>query len=379
VSRLAVAAAVAALVLTACGRVPIATAPSPDVSASPEQTPVAAVTPSASGSAKPIASTPSPSPHVSPSSSRSTATPSPTFAPLAISSAAFHTGEVRIGYTDVPLVATGGKSPYTWSVGTGALPDGLGLSGNTVGGTPSVAGSFPFSVVATDARGVTATSPVTVNIANYLSGNGTCLKGCSVERLCNAVCGNYAKPIGGVAPFTVTLASGAIPTGTSLGWPALTGQFTTAGAFSFVASVVDALGAKTSVAANFTVFAHIAWRAKTATCGPSYGCTVTIAYSMGTPGGTPTLSLGKISCTNPPCTGKAPEPALNTLPKAPCFTYTVDALKSAVTFSFGSPGTCGDWVGTFVAKITDQSLCGAGPVYCSANITVTVDSETRFG
>src|SRR6185437_14259686 len=97
-----------------------------------------------------------------------------------------------------------------------------------------------------------------------------------VENLCSTVCGTYAKPVGGVAPFSVSLASGAVPAGTTLGWPALTGQFSGVGTYSFVATVTDSLGAKTSVTANYQVFAHIAWRLKSAACGPGYGCTVTI-------------------------------------------------------------------------------------------------------
>jgi len=381
--KISLIAIFAALLLTACGRVPVASLPSPSPQSTPtvDSTPVAGETPTTvpTGSSKPTASAQI-SPRSTPSTSHPTATPSPTFAPLVINPPSYHAGEVRIAYADITFGATGGKAPYSWSLSGGALPDGLGLSaGGTVSGTPTLAGTFAFTALVTDARGITASSAGSINVANYLAASGICAKGCSVENLCNTVCGTYAKASGGVGPFTVSLASGAIPSGTSLGWPALTGTFSGVGAYSFVASVTDSLGAKVSVSANYNVFAHIAWRVKSGACGPSYGCSVTLGYSMGTPGGTPTLSFGKVVCGSPPCTGKAPEPALNTLPKSPCFTYSVDPLKSVVTMSFGSPGTCGDWVGSFVAKITDQNLCAPGPVYCSANVTVTVDSEAIFG
>jgi putative Ig domain-containing protein len=382
-SKLGVALGLCALVVVACGRVPLGSVPSPSAQSTPtvDSTPVAGETPTSmpTGSSKPTVS-PKTSPRSTPSTSRPTPTPSPTFAPLVVNPPSYHPGEVRITYADITFGATGGKAPYSWSLSGGALPDGLGLSsGGAVSGTPTLAGSFGFTALVTDARGVTASSAGSISIANYLAASGLCAKGCSVENLCNTVCGTYAKPAGGVGPFTVSLASGAIPSGTTLGWPALTGTFSGVGAYSFVASVTDSLGAKISVSANYNVFAHIAWRVKSAACGPAYGCTVTLTYSMGTPGGTPTLSFGKVICGNPPCTGKAPEPVLNTLPKSPCFTYSVDPLKSAVTMSFGSPGTCGDWVGSFIAKITDQNLCAPGPAYCSANVTVTVDSEAKYG
>jgi hypothetical protein len=289
---------------------------------------------------------------------------------------------VQIGYAAVTFTASGGKSPYAFSLSSGALPGGLTLSSaGAISGTPTAAGTFTFGVQVGDALGGKASTTGSINVANYLSGNGTCIKGCSVENLCIALCGTYAKPVGGVGPFNATLTSGAIPSGTAFGWPALTSQFNGVGSYSFVVTVTDSLGATTSVSANFNVFAHIAWRAKTAACGPGYGCTVTIGYGGGTPGGTPTLSFGKIVCDAPPagpCSGRAPEPPANTLPKAPCFTYRVDPASSTATMTFGMPGTCGDWVGSFVAKITDQNLCSSG-VYCSASITVTVDSEAKYG
>src|SRR5207248_2163867 len=59
------------------------------------------------------------------------------------------------GATGVPyslaLTATGGSPPYTWSVLSGALPDGLSLSfGGSITGTPTAVGQFTFTVRAID-------------------------------------------------------------------------------------------------------------------------------------------------------------------------------------------------------------------------------------
>ena len=49
------------------------------------------------------------------------------------------------------LVATGGTNPDTWSVTPGALPAGLSLTaGGTITGTPTVSGTFTFTVRVTD-------------------------------------------------------------------------------------------------------------------------------------------------------------------------------------------------------------------------------------
>ncbi|MHC4713467.1 MAG: Ig domain-containing protein [Planctomycetota bacterium] len=50
------------------------------------------------------------------------------------------------------LAATGGATPYTWSVIAGVLPDGLGLNGATgeISGTATAYGTFAFTVQVDD-------------------------------------------------------------------------------------------------------------------------------------------------------------------------------------------------------------------------------------
>ena len=50
------------------------------------------------------------------------------------------------------LAATG-TAPITWSLESGSLPAGLTLSGNTISGTPTAAGTFTFTVKASNAAG----------------------------------------------------------------------------------------------------------------------------------------------------------------------------------------------------------------------------------
>jgi Putative Ig domain len=49
------------------------------------------------------------------------------------------------------LTASGGTPPYTWSVASGALPNGIALSSaGTLSGTPTQSGTVTFTVMATD-------------------------------------------------------------------------------------------------------------------------------------------------------------------------------------------------------------------------------------
>jgi putative Ig domain-containing protein len=54
----------------------------------------------------------------------------------------------------------------TWSITAGTLPDGLTLVGDTIEGTPTEAGTFPFTVQATTADG-TCTKDLSIEIADF--------------------------------------------------------------------------------------------------------------------------------------------------------------------------------------------------------------------
>jgi hypothetical protein len=71
--------------------------------------------------------------------------------PLAITTASLPSGTVSNSYA-TKLVASRGRSPYTWSLADGALPPGLTLSlTGAISGKPTTAGTFSFTVLVTDA------------------------------------------------------------------------------------------------------------------------------------------------------------------------------------------------------------------------------------
>ena len=71
-------------------------------------------------------------------------------------------GQMGVPY-NTTITAMGGVAPYTWLVKDpatlGALPAGLtlGAADGVLGGTPTVTGSFIFTVEATDSAGTAAT------------------------------------------------------------------------------------------------------------------------------------------------------------------------------------------------------------------------------
>ena len=77
---------------------------------------------------------------------------------LVVMTSALPGGQMGVPY-NTTITAMGGVPPYTWAVVLGALPAGLslGVVDGVLGGTPTVTGSFVFTVEATDSAGTAAT------------------------------------------------------------------------------------------------------------------------------------------------------------------------------------------------------------------------------
>lgn len=71
--------------------------------------------------------------------------------PPVITTTTLSGGKVGEAYSQT-LAATG-AAPITWSIESGSLPAGLTLSGNTISGTPTTAGTFTFTVKAGNSVG----------------------------------------------------------------------------------------------------------------------------------------------------------------------------------------------------------------------------------
>jgi len=84
--------------------------------------------------------------------------------PLQITTTSLPSGQVQTSYS-ASVQATGGTPPYAWSV-TGQLPNGLSLSSSngTITGTPSVAGTFMFTIQVKDNAGGSASASLSINI-----------------------------------------------------------------------------------------------------------------------------------------------------------------------------------------------------------------------
>ena len=184
----------------------------------------------------------------SPNGGATTATQSYTLviaagAPLTITtSPSLPQGAVGVAYTQ-QIAATGGVTPYAWSVSSGTLPDGIGLNATTgvLSGTPSSGGVFSFQLSVNDQYGgrftvafsMVVTVPLSISTAPTLPAG---VSGVSYSATLAAT--------GGTPPYTwsVLAQAGPLPPGLALDPSTghLTGTPTAGGNYQFLAGVSDA-------------------------------------------------------------------------------------------------------------------------------------------
>ncbi|HWF11734.1 MAG TPA: putative Ig domain-containing protein [Bryobacteraceae bacterium] len=231
----------------------------------------------------------------------------------------------NVAITSVTIAGSGGTGgPYTFSA-TG-LPDGLTMSSDgTISGTPTVNGTFTYTVTVTDAAGhigtlncsvTVAPPPLTVTCASTATGE----VGVPVNFPALTV-------TGGLAPYTFSIGSGTLPAGLTLdaATGAITGTPTAAGTFTVV--VTDAAHNTSTTICPYTIVAP-----------PTVTCSTTNSGEVGVPFNSPAITVGG---------GTAPftfSIATGTLPAG----LTLDASTGAIT---GTPTAAG----TFTVQVKDAN------------------------
>jgi hypothetical protein len=94
--------------------------------------------------------------------------------PPAITTTTLPAGTQNVAYA-ATLSATGGTTPYAWSVASGSLPPGLTLAASTgtVSGIPTGSGTSTFAARVVDATGQTASATFNLVVAAASSSGGT--------------------------------------------------------------------------------------------------------------------------------------------------------------------------------------------------------------
>jgi hypothetical protein len=137
------------------------------------------------------------------------------------------------------LTASGGTSPYRWVLASGSAPLPAGVTLKTTGvisGTPTLAGTYTFTVKVTDSSNPKLTADRQLSIVVALKVTPATLSNATLEKA-------YAKTlsaVGGNAPYKWALVSGSLPAGLSLSSSGvISGKPTVAGTSSFTVEVTD--------------------------------------------------------------------------------------------------------------------------------------------
>jgi choice-of-anchor A domain-containing protein len=150
--------------------------------------------------------------------------------------------------TSSAMSASGGAGGYSFSA-TG-LPAGLSMSSTgVISGTPTVSGTFSYTVTITDSKGNKGTVTCSITVAPAVS--ATCLSISPVEGVAitsSAMVGSGGA--GGSYTFTAT----GLPAGLSMASTGvISGTPTVSGTFSYTVTITDSKGNKGTLSCSITV------------------------------------------------------------------------------------------------------------------------------
>ena len=250
------------------------------------------------------------------------------------------------------FTASGGSNTFSYAI-TGALPAGLNLSGDTISGAPTVPGSYPVTITATDTVLTGAGAPFSIaqNYTIDVPAPAIVVNPATLPDPTAAVA--YSQTItasGGAATYVFAVTAGSLPPGITLAsGGALSGTSNQVGSYSFTVTATDDFGQTGSQAYTFTIAAPALTLAPVA---GTFSAPYNTAFSQ-----TFTASGGSAS-----------------------FTYALSgALPTGVGFTAGvlsgTPTEPGSYPITVTA--TDGLLTGVGaPFSVSENYTIDVGAAT---
>jgi uncharacterized protein YhjY with autotransporter beta-barrel domain len=272
---------------------------------------------------------------------------------VSISTASLPQATAESAYSQT-IVANGGASPYGFAVSAGSLPAGLTLSGaGVLSGTPTVAGTFNFTVKVTDAATQTATQALTLVVQGPAITLGP-------SSLPGGIAGTaYSQTLtasGGQAPYTYAVSAGALQAGLSLTTAGvLSGTPTAAGSFNPTVTVTDGLGFTASQAYTLGI-GEPAPVTHDDTVNVAANGTATLAVT-----GNDSGPITSIAVTGQPAHGTATVDGLNVVYKPAANYFGSDTLEYTAT---GPGGT------SAAATVSITVVAGAKPVATAKAATV---------
>lgn len=183
--------------------------------------------------------------------------------PVTITTASLPNGSVGQSYSAPSLAASGGTSPYNWSLNNGSiLPQGLSLSASGgISGTPTASGttSTTFKVQdSTSPNQQSATKSISITI-NQAPSPPTITSTSLPDGTVGVAYSQTVQATGGTGARTWSLASGSLPANLTLSSAGvIAGNPTTPGTANFTVTVTDSLSLSDTQQLSITIDAAAA-------------------------------------------------------------------------------------------------------------------------
>ena len=249
--------------------------------------------------------------------------------------------DVTVGTAYSQTLTATGDTPIAWALESGNLPNGLDLSGNTILGTPTVAGTFNFTIKATNSGGSdTKALSIVVNVLPTIT----------TASLPNGTVGvAYSQTLAatGTLPIAWLVENGSLPDGLNLSGNTISGTPTAAGTSNFTVKATNNFG-------NIDKPLSIV-------IGKGTGATLS-APSLASK----TDNSITIQAVATPANGQTVEYACTTAGTAPT---TADDWKTALTFTGLNPNTAYN----IFARAVENANYFAGAA--STSLSVTTDKS----
>ncbi len=269
---------------------------------------------------------------------------------MTITTSSLPAGQVGVAYS-ATLAATGGNTPYTWSLTSGTLPAGLTLNAPTgaITGTPTAAvtaSALTFAVTDSGSPAQTKSVNLAITVSAPLA--------IATSSLPNGQDGlSYTETLaatGGTPPYIWSLTSGSLPTGLSLNpsTGAITGTPTgTANASSLTFGVSDSSAPTQTKSVTLALTVYSTNGISVSVSPGNAGLTTTQTLSL-TP--TTTDSDGVTwSVSGSGCSGNS------------CGTFTSGSSLTGVAVTYTPPVTAGVYT-ISAASMTNDSIVATSTV-----------------